>query len=245
MEGHAQKCLVRYCELANKRVEQLYKVSNPEWTSSLTRWTVIIWRIAINLYLARIGGPDILRSVNKLARSVTKRTQESDKCLARLISYIHVKTSNTVMWETRHSIADWVCFKTPILQEILRIQHLHQVEHCAFSEAIYLFNSGEASQSRPESARKLSPEIQIRKKDFTSLVDIPRLPHASGNRMLQNFVAFQLDAIYEQKLNISVKRTSMCKEYIYSVQKPRGFEAIRNNWCRKKTLVQSQILRLL
>ena len=114
MEGHAQKCLVRYCELANKRVEQLYKVSNPEWTSSLTRWTVIIWKIAINLYLARIGGPDILRSVNKLARSVTKRTQESDKCLARLISYIHVKTSNIVMWETRHSIADWVCLKTPI-----------------------------------------------------------------------------------------------------------------------------------
>ena len=33
------------------------------------------------------------------------------------------------------------CFKTPILQEILRIQSLHQVEHCAFSEAIRLFKS--------------------------------------------------------------------------------------------------------
>ena len=27
---------------------------------------------------------------------------------------------------------DWDCFKTPILQEILRIQNLHRVEHCAF-----------------------------------------------------------------------------------------------------------------
>ena len=41
------------------------------------------------LYLARIGRPDILWSVNKLARSITKWTKASDKRLARLISYIH------------------------------------------------------------------------------------------------------------------------------------------------------------
>ena len=29
MEGHAQKCVERCCELANKKVEQLYKVSTP------------------------------------------------------------------------------------------------------------------------------------------------------------------------------------------------------------------------
>ena len=29
MEGHAQKCVERYCELANKKVEQLHKVSSP------------------------------------------------------------------------------------------------------------------------------------------------------------------------------------------------------------------------
>ena len=29
MEGHAQKCVERFCELANKKVEQLCKVSNP------------------------------------------------------------------------------------------------------------------------------------------------------------------------------------------------------------------------
>ena len=47
-------------------------------------------------------------------------------------------------------------------------------------------NSGEASQSRPKSTRKMSPEIQIKQEDLKSLVDIPRLPHVSGNRMLQN-----------------------------------------------------------
>ena len=29
MEGHAPKCVERYCELANKKTEQLYKVSRP------------------------------------------------------------------------------------------------------------------------------------------------------------------------------------------------------------------------
>ena len=29
MEGHAQKCVERYCEFAHKKVEQLYKVSHP------------------------------------------------------------------------------------------------------------------------------------------------------------------------------------------------------------------------
>ena len=29
MEGHAQKCVERYCEVANKKVEQLFKTSSP------------------------------------------------------------------------------------------------------------------------------------------------------------------------------------------------------------------------
>ena len=41
------------------------------------------------LYLARVGRPDILWSVNKLARSITKWTKACDKRLCRLISYIH------------------------------------------------------------------------------------------------------------------------------------------------------------
>ena len=41
------------------------------------------------LYLARVGRPDILWSVNKLVRSITKWTKACDKRLNRLISYIH------------------------------------------------------------------------------------------------------------------------------------------------------------
>ena len=29
MEGHAKKCVERYCELANKTTQQLFKVSTP------------------------------------------------------------------------------------------------------------------------------------------------------------------------------------------------------------------------
>ena len=39
--------------------------------------------------MARIGRPDILWSVNKLARSITKWTKACDKRLIRLISHIH------------------------------------------------------------------------------------------------------------------------------------------------------------
>ena len=40
---------------------------------------------------------------------------------------------HVVMWVTLQNNAHWDCFKTPILQEILRIQNLHQVEHCRSS----------------------------------------------------------------------------------------------------------------
>ena len=64
------------------------------------------------------------RVQNKLARSVTKWTQACDKRLARLISYFITRMTivNIVMWETRHSTADWVCFKTQTLLATLRTQ---------------------------------------------------------------------------------------------------------------------------
>ena len=49
-----------------------------------------------------------------------------------------VNTKNVVMWETLPNNVDWDFFKT-LLQEILRIQNLLRVEHCAYSEATRLF----------------------------------------------------------------------------------------------------------
>ena len=99
-------------------------------------------------------------------------------------------------------------------------------------------NSGERSQSRPESARKTHREFQIKQEDLKSLVDIPRLPHASGNRMLPSLKDFNSMPFMSKIACLRTtakfyhpvengnhcvtttleddgwgKRTSMCKEY--------------------------------
>ena len=99
IEGHAKKCVERYCELANKTFQQLYKVAAPcmddhqfkeEENESVGELSTVCSPIVLKcLYLARIGRPDILWSVNKLARSITKWTKACDKRLSRLISNIH------------------------------------------------------------------------------------------------------------------------------------------------------------
>ena len=99
MAGHAKKCVERYCELANKTNQQLYKVSTPcidvhhfkeEELNCVGELSKVCSQIVLKcLNLARIGRPDILWSVNKFARSITKWTKACDKRLNRLISYIH------------------------------------------------------------------------------------------------------------------------------------------------------------
>ena len=99
MAGHAQKCVERYCGLANKKkTEQLYKVSTfclndhdfkKEELETAEELSKVCSQIVLKcLFLARIGRLDILRSVNKFARSVTKWTRACDRRLACLISYI-------------------------------------------------------------------------------------------------------------------------------------------------------------
>ena len=100
MEGHAKKCVERYCELADNTTQQLFKVATPclddhqfreEYElGSVGELSKVCSAIVLKcLYLAPIGRPDILWSENKLARAVTKWTGACDKRLARLISYIH------------------------------------------------------------------------------------------------------------------------------------------------------------
>ena len=99
MEGLAKKCVEQSCELANKTTQQLYKVSTSciddhhfkkgELKSVGELSEICSQNVLKCLYLACIGRPDILWSVNKLARSITKWTKECDKRLCRLISYTH------------------------------------------------------------------------------------------------------------------------------------------------------------
>ena len=87
MEGHANKCVERYCELADKTTQQLHKVATPciddhhfkeEEMKSVGELSTVCSQIVLTcLFLARVGRLDILWSVNKLARAVTKWT----KCL--------------------------------------------------------------------------------------------------------------------------------------------------------------------
>ena len=81
MEGHAKKCVERCCELANKTTQ----VATPcfddhqlkeEEMGSVGELSKLSSQIVLKcLFLARIKRLDILWSVNKLARSITKWTK--------------------------------------------------------------------------------------------------------------------------------------------------------------------------
>ena len=81
-------------DIANwKKVEQINlttinsKKEELEMVGELSKvWSQVVLKC---VYLARIGRPDVLWSVNKLARSVTKWKRACDQRLARLTSYIH------------------------------------------------------------------------------------------------------------------------------------------------------------
>ena len=84
-----KKCVERDCELANKKTEQLHKVSSPclddhhfkkEELESVGELSIVCSQIVLkSVYLARIGRPDILWSMNKLARLVTNWTGACDR----------------------------------------------------------------------------------------------------------------------------------------------------------------------
>ena len=131
MEGHAKKCVERYCELANKTTQQLYKVCTTciddhhfkeEEMKSVGELSQVCSQIVLKCFSWHgLEGPDILWSVNKLARSITKWTKACDKRLNRLYLTLitHVNTNSIVMWVILPRNAGWDCFKVPILQEIL------------------------------------------------------------------------------------------------------------------------------
>ena len=71
MEGHAKKCVERYCESANKTTQELYKVSSP---------------CIDDHHFKEEDMKSVGELSNKLARSITKWTKTCNKRLFRLIS---------------------------------------------------------------------------------------------------------------------------------------------------------------
>ena len=117
MEGHAKKCVERYCELANKTTEQLYKVATPctddhqckeEDGSAGELSTGCSQNVLKCLYLAVLVGLILDGLWTNLF--VRKRNGHAcDKLLSRLISYIHHTCENRQychVGNTAHNIAD-------------------------------------------------------------------------------------------------------------------------------------------
>ena len=102
MEGHAKKCVERYCELANKKTQPLYQVATPcmdddhqfreeEIGSVWELPTVCSQRVLKCLYLARIGRPEKFWPVNKQTCSCGHKV---DKLLWQTLGAFHLVHSS-------------------------------------------------------------------------------------------------------------------------------------------------------
>ena len=118
-EGHAKQCVERYCELANKTNQQLYSINSLHWRPFQRRRKIMLSDCPEML---------ILGACNHQVDQCMRQTLGTFDLLHS--SHMWLKTVCHVGNTARN--ADWDCFKSPILQEILRIQNLHQVELCAF-----------------------------------------------------------------------------------------------------------------
>ena len=110
-EGNAQ---IVWSDIANRRTKQASNCTKSQLHALMTihskkeNWDLLenCQKVCSEfvlkcLYLARIGRPEILWSVNRLARSITKWTKACDKRLARLflVFMTQVNLSNIVIFE--------------------------------------------------------------------------------------------------------------------------------------------------
>ena len=157
MEGHAKKCVERYCELANKTTQQLYKVSTPciddhhfkeEETKSVGELShENCQKYALKLF----WNAETWHELDDLIfdgqwTNLHDRSQNGPKVVTNdyvvwfLTFIMHVNTNSIAMWETLPNNADWDCFRTLISRETPKIQNTLRGEHCAYSEVIHLSN---------------------------------------------------------------------------------------------------------
>ena len=102
---HAEQCLQRYLDLAKVERKSLLQVAtpgmddhqiNPEDFESKGAPEPVASKIVVKvMHMARVGRPDLLWTVNDLARNVAKWNVACDRMLLRLIPYI-VHTKNWV-----------------------------------------------------------------------------------------------------------------------------------------------------
>ena len=152
MEGHARKCVERFCELSNKKTEQLHKVSSPcldghQIKKEALKNTVNCHKFAHMLSLNACTWQELVdktfcgQSINWPDLSRNGHNLVTDDWRDEFPTFItHVIAANIVMWVMRRNIVDQGSSKTPILQEILKTpnQHSYRSVECARSEPQYL-----------------------------------------------------------------------------------------------------------
>ena len=99
MEGHCQQCVDKYLELSGKDISSLKPVPTPSLDDKSFTDADMVTKGALQanaskcvlkcLWVARQSRPDLLWSINTLARNITKWTTACDKRLHRLISYMY------------------------------------------------------------------------------------------------------------------------------------------------------------
>ena len=158
----------------NRTTQQLHKVSTPciddhhfkeEETKFVGKFSQVCFQIVLKcLCLAWIGRPDILWSVTKFARSITKWTKACDKRLNRLISYIH----HTCEYKQYCYVGNTAeqcrlgLFRTLIFREILKIQHpLLEERTSCWLAVIHLFQKFRCVRNKHQFLTKKSEIISL------------------------------------------------------------------------------------
>ena len=142
MKDHVKKCVARCCELANKRVDQMYKVSDPclgdhqfkkEELETVGVFSKVCSQIVLKcLYVAGIVWFEIRWFVNCVAQIDTLWTRACDQRLAPVISHIHHTSDNRHYCHVGNTAQD--CSKTQMLMETLKILNTVRTEFWVSSE---------------------------------------------------------------------------------------------------------------
>ena len=106
------------------------------------------------LYIARIGRLEILWSVNKLARSLTKWTRACDKRLARLISYIHFTSEFRQCCHVGNTAPQCrlgLCHYCDFARDLEDTKNRLREERCVFLAVTRLFPEVGCARSRHQS----------------------------------------------------------------------------------------------
>ena len=172
LESHAKTCVERYCELANKTTQQLYKVSTlaSMTTTSKKKWNPLenchkyapkfFWNACTWQELEGLIFYGQWTNLHDQSSNGPKHVTNA------WIDWIHIfiihgNTNNIAMWVILLNNADWDCFETLTLREMLRIQNPHLEEHCAFLEVTHLFQQVGCARNKLPAVSHSSTESEI------------------------------------------------------------------------------------